>query len=355
VQQPFNTGRVSLGYGPDFCAVDGILNISVRLPEIVLCRIYLKHNHMTDYTDPLKHINNQQDIPQGIDNIVDLQTADEIHTPDVKPDDPEVYYLALLHNLQEKLGGLKKLAEQQSKEKSEIIAGKNKLFSIIAHDLRGPISSMMGVFNLLKELLQEGNHEDLEEYIDIGSISATNTSNLLENLLAWYAAQDMSTGMQNSRIYLARLVNNEINDCYLSARLKNILITNSISDSLRIWADEQMVKTIFRNLISNAVKFTRHGGSIRISAEIKDNFAEVVVKDNGKGIDLQRIETLFSLENSCSNKDNLTSSKRERGHGLGLMLCKEFVEKHGGTIRVDSIPEKGSSFIFTLPIQNGQV
>jgi two-component system, sensor histidine kinase and response regulator len=157
--------------------------------------------------------------------------------------------------------------------------------------------------------------------------------------------------MLNTRVYLARLVNDEIRNCFLSSKLKNILMTHSIPDNLYVQADEQMVKTILRNLISNAVKFTRPGGNIFISAEEKDGYIEVMVKDTGKGIPADKLENLFSIDDCNFNTDKLPS---ERGKGLGLMLCKEFVEMHGGEIRVESIADKGSNFIFSLPMKEAK-
>jgi signal transduction histidine kinase len=286
-----------------------------------------------------------ENIPQGFDHIVDIETTQDIKAQEVEKT-PEEYYLMLVHDMQEKLAKLRSLAELQAKEKSEIISSKNKLFSIIAHDLRGPVSSILGVFNLLRDLLNDGNVEDLQEYLDIGAISAMNTSNLLENLLAWYSAQDAGAGAVKGRVFLAQVVKNEIESCFLSSRLKNILITHSIPDDLAVWADSQMIRTIFRNLISNAVKFTRHGGNISISTKIVDDFVEVTIKDNGKGVPENMIDTLFTLDFNPGNR----TGTRQKGKGLGLMLCREFVELHGGKIWVESIPDKGSSFIFTLPL-----
>ncbi len=267
---------------------------------------------------------------------------------DVRKNEPllaEDYYLRALHEMQEKIAGLKHLAEQQAAEKSQIVANNNKFISIISHDLRGPISSILGVLGLLKEFLYDSDKQEMEEYIDIASASAINVSDLLENLLLWSTAQNAVVRLDRKEIKLARLVDEVIVSSSLSAMLKKLNITNTIDAETRICADVQMVKTIFRNLISNATKFTPMGGAITISVVDKHPFVEVRVHDTGKGMSEKEQREVFSMD-PYHLKRQITQIK---ANGLGLMLCKEFVELHGGEIHVESKPHEGCTFIFTLP------
>lgn len=257
----------------------------------------------------------------------------------------EEYYLRVLHEMQEKISGLKKLAEQQAAEKSQIIANNNKFVSIISHDLRGPMSSILGVLSLLKEFLYDSDKQEMEEYIDIASASAINVSDLLENLLLWSTAQNAEVRIDRKELILAPLVDEVIVNSSLSALLKKLTITHTIQPEITICADAQMVKTIFRNLISNATKFTSVGGTITISVVDKGAFVEVSVRDNGKGMSEKEQREVFNMDPHHLKKQ----ASQIKASGLGLMLCREFVELHGGEIIVESKPGKGSNFIFSLP------
>ncbi len=276
------------------------------------------------------------------------KTGSQTTEKDARKHEPlvaEEYYLRALHGMQEKIAGLKKLAEQQASEKSQIIANNNKFVSIISHDLRGPMSSILGVLSLLKEFLYDSDKQEMEEYIDIASVSAINVSNLLENLLLWSTAQNAEVRLDRKETKLAQLVDEVIVRSSLSAMLKKLTISHTIHPKISICADIQMVKTIFRNLISNATKFTQVEGAITISAEEKDLFVEINIHDNGKGMSEKEQKEVFSM-NPQHLKKQVTQIKAS---GLGLMLCKEFVDLHGGEIHVESTPGEGSTFTFTLP------
>jgi two-component system, sensor histidine kinase and response regulator len=255
-------------------------------------------------------------------------------------------YLILVHDLQEKIAGLRNLVEQQSREKSQLIANNNRFVSIIGHDLRGPLSSILGVLSLLKEFLYEISKKEIEEYVDIASASAISTSNLLENLLLWATSQNKGVMLNKKIINLSVLVKEEISNSKITTQLKKISLTHAVPVDLYVCADEQMVKTIFRNLINNATKFTNSGGRISISAVEAGPYAEITVEDNGRGIAAKDLDSLFQLDAVIPDKNK----NREKGRGLGLLLCKEFVEMHGGSINVESTHGKGSRFMFSLPL-----
>jgi two-component system, sensor histidine kinase and response regulator len=291
----------------------------------------------------LNHQENMQETSKTEIKDVNDAISDKIKDHSV---DLENYYLMLVHDLQEKIAGLKNLAEQQSREKSLIIANNNRFISIIGHDLRGPLSSILGVMSLMKEFLYDLEKKEIEEYVDIASASALNTTNLLENLLLWATTQNVGIAINKQILDLYVLVEEEIANNLITTGLKKINLTSNIAPDMMICADNQMVKTIFRNLINNAIKFTNVGGDINISAVKLVPFVEITVKDNGRGIPSEDLDSLFLLNAVIPENNN----KREKGRGLGLLLCREFVEMHGGNIRVESSPGQGSRFVFTLPL-----
>lgn len=260
--------------------------------------------------------------------------------------DLEQSYLLLLHDLQEKIAGLKNLAEQQAAENVQIINSNNSFLSIIAHDLRGPLASILGVMSLMKEYLYTAEKKELEEYIEIASSSALVTSNLLENLLLWATGNRAGMVINRQEINLHDLIDEQFENWLLTIKLKRITLINNTKPSIRICADEQMVNTIFRNLINNATKFTRQGGQIEVYARELNAFVEITVRDNGQGIPREELEELFNID---INQARVYSRQKGKGRGIGLMLCKEFVDLHGGQIRVQSTPGNGTAFIFTLP------
>ncbi len=256
------------------------------------------------------------------------------------------YYVRRLQKLQKRNAALEKIASQQKTEMDEITALNKKYISILAHDLKSPFSSIYGVLGILKELIHENKFEEINEYIDLASSSAINTSNLIENHLAWVKAQNNETIFNPVVINLNRLINMEIENCHLSVKLKNISLSHSIPPSLNAMADLQMMKTIMRNLINNAIKFTPSGGNITISARIVESLIEITVKDDGRGISQTDQQELFMK----GPLKTVSVTNSGRGKGLGLLLCKEFLETHGCEIHVESELGEGSSFIFTLPM-----
>jgi signal transduction histidine kinase len=235
--------------------------------------------------------------------------------------------------------------EEQSKKLAEVIETNAKFLSIIAHDLRGPFSSIIGVLELLKDSYYDHNLEDVKKYIRMATNSANGTLSLLENLLAWTSAENKMTKFNQVKINVKNLIDEEFENFISAATHKLISLNHTIAPNLHVLADTDMIKTILRNLISNAIKYSHIGGVITINAAEHNKFVEISVADNGVGITQNDIKDLFKR-----NKLHTTrGTNNESGTGLGLILCKEFVEKHGGTIRIESEPDKGSLILFTLP------
>jgi signal transduction histidine kinase len=237
------------------------------------------------------------------------------------------------------------LLEQRTGKLTEIVSTNGKFLSIIAHDLRSPFSSIIGILELLKLSLREFNKQQIEEYVDIVYNSANNTLVLLDNLLIWAVSQNEEKNFKPVKINIYDLLIEEIENLKTLAGQKQITINQFAEPGLNATADLQMVKTILRNLISNAIKYTDISGEITINALENKQYVELTVKDNGVGITPEIMKKLFKIDYLHSSP----GTRDEKGTGLGLLLCKEFVELHGGRIWIESEPGKGSSFSFTLP------
>jgi signal transduction histidine kinase len=247
--------------------------------------------------------------------------------------------------LEELNTNLEDLVEQRTNTLTDIVSTNGKFLSIIGHDLRSPFSSILGILELLKLSLKDFNKDQIKEYIDTVYNSANNTLTLLDNLLIWAVSQNKEKNINPVKINLYDLLREEIDSLKTVARQKQITMSHTIEPGLNVTADLQMVKTILRNLINNAIKYTNINGEIVINASELKKFVEVRIKDNGVGISNENLKKLFKVDTFHSTP----GTHNEKGTGLGLLLCKEFVELHGGAIRIESETGKGSLFAFTLP------
>lgn len=234
---------------------------------------------------------------------------------------------------------------QQRKELQELNATKDKFFSIIAHDLKGPLGGFMRLTEIMTDdSLSLTSDEKRELTLDL-SHSASNIFSLLENLLEWSLMQRGHTPFNPKILGLKETVNDCLKVIVESARKKSIGISVEIPDKFDIIADINMFQTVIRNLVSNAIKFTPTGGTVTISANSDENNTAVIkVKDTGIGMNSQMLGNLFRIDAHNSRP----GTEGELSSGLGLLLCKEFVEKQGGRIRVESEEDNGSVFSFTL-------
>jgi signal transduction histidine kinase len=228
-------------------------------------------------------------------------------------------------------------------EESE--ATRNKFFKIIAHDLRNPISSFVNFTNFILENYDEFEPQRTKVIInELNKVSQT-TFNLLENLLEWSTSQMGEIRYVPQKINLSALIGENIELINHRLQTKMINLKHSMPTTIEVYADKNMVNTIVRNLLSNAVKFTYEGGEISISHEISDNYCWINIADSGIGMSENEINRLFKIDKHFSNM----GTQNEKGSGLGLILCKDFIEKNGGTLSIDSKPGKGSTFTFCLP------
>ena len=223
---------------------------------------------------------------------------------------------------------------------------KDKFFSIIAHDLRSPFQGFLGLTQLLAEETNSFTREELTVITKDMHNSAGNLFKLLENLLAWSQIQKGTISFTIEELDLWVIISRNIETINQRAKQKEINIINLVSDSIKIYADEKMINSVVSNLLSNAVKFTKPGGKIIIAAKKnEDKVLEISVIDNGIGMSNALLQKLFKIDEKvgCKGTDGEPST------GLGLLLCKEFVEKHNGKIWVKSEENIGSSFYFSIP------
>ena len=231
-------------------------------------------------------------------------------------------------------------------ELRELNATKDKLFSIIAHDLRSPFNNILGFSELLIENSNNYEAEETEKFLGFINLSAKNTLVLLDNLLNWAKSQTGQVKFKPEKLVLSSIVFETIELSKIIAIGKDISISQNKLDDTEVYADKDMLKTLLRNLISNAIKFTNPGGNISVSAKKEQSQVEIAVSDNGVGMNEETINKLFSIE---TNNTSIGTAD-EKGSGLGLILCKELVEKQGGKIWVESELGKGSIFKFILPM-----
>lgn len=242
-------------------------------------------------------------------------------------------------NLEEKVA-------QRTQELEELNRTKDKFFSIIAHDLKNPFNSLLGFSELLLENIKEFSHEKIEEYIRIIFETSEASYSLLENLLEWSRAQTGRIKIDPVKIDLPILAEKNIEFLESPTSNKGVKLHNDIYPGTACFADYNMVNTVLRNLLSNAIKYTREGDDITVDCEQQGNFVKIMVVDTGVGIKPEVLKKLFRIDQNVSTK----GTHNETGTGLGLILCKEFVEKNGGKIGVESVLGEGSTFYFTLPI-----
>lgn len=257
----------------------------------------------------------------------------------------EITFMSRLNEMKEQIERLEAIADERENEISQIVSTRNKFIALISHDLRGPFSSIMCALDLVKLKLTRRNVKEIERYVDIATDSANRTLHLLDDLLTWTISQSKDNRLRPILINLNELITGELKGFNFASMQKRITIIRKIPNNFVVEADIRMIKTVIRNLISNAIKFTPNDGIITVSASESRQFIQVSVKDNGIGISAKDRKNLFDPEKIHS----MPGTNNETGIGLGLLLCKEFIELHGGKIWVEKPGSMGSEFKFNLP------
>lgn len=285
-----------------------------------------------------------ESLPQVKYNIAKV-IASRLRESDKKMSS-EIAKYELLLELHQKINEQNKKLEEQKQELMELNATKDKFLTIIAHDIKNPLGVIIGTSNLLFSQFDKFDKDKLRELVFNINDSANRLDKLLENLLYWSWSQTGRMECNPKEMDFYHLTQMAISFFGHTAENKDIEINPEVPENMMVFADLEMVKTILRNLISNAIKFTHRGGEIKIAARQKDeDFVEVSVMDNGVGISEDVVKKLFRFDIHYSSR----GTQKEKGTGLGLLLCKEFVESHGGEIWVESEKGEGSAFKFTLP------
>ena len=246
----------------------------------------------------------------------------------------------------------KKTEQQMAKQAVELLelnATKDKFFSIIAHDLRGPFGAFLNLTRIMVEDIHDMSLSKIQQFATIMSKSALNIFEMLENLLEWSRMQRGLTAFEPVRLVLNTRIVEFLLVLTDSANNKNITIFYDVPEDLEVYADIDMIESTLRNLVSNAIKFTKSGGRVTIAATQTDHESVVIsVADTGIGMNKEIVKKLFRIDINVSR----AGTDGESSSGLGLLLCKEFIEKHHGRIWVESEENKGSTFYFELPLKS---
>jgi PAS domain S-box-containing protein len=244
---------------------------------------------------------------------------------------------------------IRKNAERDLREIGERLLqsniNKDRFVSILGHDLKNPFNNILGFSDILTDEIDSLSKSEIKDIAKNINKSAQITNKLLEDILMWAKAQQGKIPFKQQILSFKDICKETLEILTPNASAKNITINYSARDEINIFADTDMIKTVLRNLVSNAIKFTINGGVININAEQNSENAIISVSDNGIGIPSENLVKLFDISEVLTTK----GTAGESGTGLGLLLCKEFVEKHGGKIWVESEVGKGSDFKFTLP------
>lgn len=240
---------------------------------------------------------------------------------------------------------LEEKVKSRTNELTNANAAKDKFFSIIAHDLKSPFTAILGLTDIMIENWEVMEEEEKIEFLNDLYTTSKNTFNLLQNLLEWSRAQTGSLTIVPGDFSPSEIVIETLKVLQKGTSSKKITIDNKIPEDVLCYADKNMITTVFRNLISNAIKFTPQGGVIELLGSPNKDHYQFCIADSGIGISEDEIQKLFNI----TEKVQRPGTENEQGTGLGLLLCKEFIEKNHGEIFVESEIKKGSKFFFTVP------
>ena len=261
-----------------------------------------------------------------------------------KPFSKEELIMRVMHQIS--LVAAKRIIVQQNDELKRTIGNRDKMYSVIAHDLRSPMASIRMVLNLVVNCLsREVVGDEIFDLIDKANRESEETHDLLDNLLKWTKSQTGRLNVVFQDFDLAEVVPGVVDIFVMIAETKHIELKLDMgASSVMVRADKDMLKTVIRNFISNAIKFSNEGSSIDIFVTVQDKFAKINVRDHGVGISEDRLHNLFRAGKTTYGTNN------EEGSGLGLQLCQDFAEKNGGSVCVESVQGEGSTFSVLVPL-----
>jgi signal transduction histidine kinase len=253
-----------------------------------------------------------------------------------------------LHNSLRELKLAQQKLEKTNSELTKANESKNKYLSVIGHDLRGPVSGIKVALELLLDELEKGDieREELTDTIKALTQNANSAYSLLVNLFDWARSQMGAMSFTPQKFRVSKILNDVDALLHKSLKEKDLELVNKIPNGLEVYGDPNMISTVFRNLISNAIKFSYPGQKITLNCDQNEQYVEFAVQDQGRGIPLEKQEELFEF----NAKKSTRGTKQEKGTGIGLLLVKDFIDQNNGKITVSSLPDKGSTFYFTLPL-----
>lgn len=277
----------------------------------------------------------------------ELMVAYTEELPFMDPFEPDLItnYSLRIAKITERIITREILSERESRLQ-KLNTDKDLFISILSHDLRSPFNAFLGLTQFLTENIHELGPDEIKSSIDQINKSAQKTFTLLEDILFWAKSASGKVPFSPQKLIFENICTDATDVLNQIAVAKKITINFSFPEETTVFADKEMLKAIIRNLVSNAIKFTKRAGRINISSIQTDSEIIISVSDNGIGMTASDSKKLFDLSQMITTK----GTAEEEGTGIGLLICKNLVEKHGGTIRVESEPGKGSEFIFSLPL-----
>ena len=320
-------------------------------PDLILLDVMMPDLNGFDTAVILKKDPSTQEIPiiflTALNNPNDLVKGFQVGANDflTKPFNKEELVMRVMHQIQ--LVAAKRIIVRQNEELKRTISNRDKMYSVIAHDLRSPMASIRMVLNLAVNVVSpETVGEEIFGLLDKANRESEETHDLLDNLLKWTKSQTGRLNVVYQDIDLDDIVPGVVDIFKMIAEMKKIdLKYLPAEEKLTVRADNDMIKTIIRNFLSNAVKFTPAGKGIEVFYTREGDFARVSVRDHGVGVEPERVETIF-------HKGETTyGTGGEEGSGLGLQLCQDFARKNGGEAQVESTLGEGSTFSFTIPLK----
>lgn len=319
-------------------------------PDLILLDVMMPELNGFDTAVIMKQDEEVKDIPiiflTALHNTQDLVKGFKCGASDflTKPFNKEELLMRVMHQIS--LVAARRLIQKQYEELKATINNRDKMYSVIAHDLRSPMASIRMTLNLLVNVLSpDVIGPEMFELIDNANKETEETHDLLDNLLKWTKSQTGALHVAFQDFELNDVLPGVIDIFKMIAESKHITLNLDLgTENLDVHADKDMFNTIIRNFMSNAIKFSHENSSIDISVSHVDDFAKISVRDHGVGISQERIETLFSAGTSTAGTRN------EEGSGLGLQLCKDFAVKIGGDVMVESVQGEGSTFSVLIPI-----
>ncbi len=319
-------------------------------PDLILLDVMMPDISGFDTCSELRKDEETKDIPviflTALNNPADLVHGFQVGGNDflTKPFNKEELVMRVMHQIS--LVAAKRIIVSQNIELRRTISNRDKMYSVIAHDLRSPMASIRMVLNLLVNAIPpETIGQELFDLIDKANRESEETHDLLDNLLKWTKSQTGRLNVVLQEFDLAEVVPGVVDIFVMIAETKHIKLNLSIEEGVEVNADKDMLKTVIRNFISNAIKFSNENSTIDISVKNEAPMARISVRDHGVGISADRIATLFSDGKTTYGTAN------EEGSGLGLQLCKDFAVKNGGDVEVTSIEGEGSTFSVLVPLK----